>query len=462
MTSTRDPPTQLPPQGSIIDVEIDGLDDEGRGRATGDDDVQLAVRGAFPGDRARVKIERLFPARGLAIGRALEIFDTGPMHVERVCPHAAPCPGCPLEGLEPAVAHEVKRGRVVAALVENFLGHLAVDDLMASSEPYGSRQKAKLTAGGKRGEVRLGMYVPYSHVLVESDRCPYQDDDLTEAAGRVRSVLDARGVVPASVAPHGLKAVVLRAFEEGVGVVVVTGAPLDDLAWRALAQLAFDEAPIVSMGERVDTAKSNSIVGGALHRHVGPQRLTPLEGGPPVSVDAFCQADPELAAWMYEECADWLVASTADGDVLSGANGLFVDAYAGTGGFSRGLLDAGASRVVAIERAAQSSEILDELAVEPWKISVEEALPRLTQRLPIAGLVLDPPKRGLADLAPGLAALRARRVVIAACDPDAMGKDTRVFVEAGYDVVRIVPVDMFPGTPEVETVVFLELATTRS
>lgn len=434
-------------EGASLEVTIEGFDDEGRGRATLVD-VDVAVRGALPGDVVRCTVDRVWPARSLAQARVVDVIARGPLHVARSCPHPGPCPGCPLEGVDAGFALDLKRARVVSAFADVGLD-VSVDDVVPSRAP---RQKVKLTAGGSPGALRLGLFVPHSHVLVGAEECPHVHPAIDDALAVLGEALDDTGLPPATRDPRGVKAVIARAFQGPtdvvVGAVIVTGAPLSGEEWRTLGACV-DGAPLVALAIRVDAAQGNSLVGGEIVRFVGPQLLTPLEGGPDASVDAFCQTDPELSVAIYESSARFLVKNDARG------NATFIDAYAGAGGFSRALLAAGGSSVIAIERAPEGVRTLRSLAVEVIASSVEDALPSLAGRA-FAGVVVDPPKSGLKDAAVPLAALGAPRVVLVACDPDAGARDTKVFVDAGYRVVSVVPYDLFPATPEVETVIFLE------
>jgi tRNA/tmRNA/rRNA uracil-C5-methylase (TrmA/RlmC/RlmD family) len=170
-----------------------------------------------------------------------------------------------------------------------------------------------------------------------------------------------------------------------------------------------------------------------------------------VDIDAFCQTDADQAELMYATAAEWLV------DV-DNCDGVFVDAYAGTGGFSKALLDRGAVHIIAVERAGSSASALAALAVEPMLVPMEEALPLLRQRGRLAGVVVDPPKKGLAELAKPLAWLDVPRVVLVSCDPDAMARDVRVLVDQGFAIVRVQPIDLYGGTPEIEVLTLLQRA----
>lgn len=456
-------------EGTIVDVEIDGVDEEGRGRATivtssGAHDV--AVRGALPGDVVKARIDRVWHARNLSQARAVSFTTHSTLHTARRCPHDAPCPGCPFEGVDAGFALAFKRARVEQALVDANLTDAArlVDDVEQSRMP---RQKAKLTAGGYAGALRFGLFVPHSHHLVDTDECPHVHPALLDAIAVIADALDDALVPPATIEPHGLKAIVARAFlppgggyvvEQSlrVGVVLVMGADVDDRTWRTLTSVVdvTEDASgptVSSLALRVDAGDGNSIVGGRIARTFGPQTMSPIEGGPEASVDAFCQPDPALAVEMYKRAARFLHDDPTE-------RGTFVDAYAGAGGFARALVDSavpGAVKVVAIERADEGARTLRTLEhVEAIASSVEDALPSLASRASFAGVVADPPKSGLRDAAAGLAQLGAPRFVLVACDPDAGARDAKALVDAGYTIVRVEPFDLFPATTEIETMFF--------
>ena len=457
-----------------FDLAVDGFDDEGRGR-TVVDGWDFAVRGALPGEIVNARVERSFDARKLVQLGALAVSRRSALHVDSACPHEGPCPGCPLDGVDEGFVRELKRARVEQALAEVGIRAL-VDDVVPALAP---RQKVKLTAGidqrpYRRGRLQLGLYVPHTHELTDAWRCPHHDARIERALEKLVPALE-------SVEVHAtLKAVIARAFVEGVGVVLVTSAPVSGDSWRALGALV-DADPIASLAVRVDDGaggSTNSLLGGTVQRFVGPQALTPLESlvesatatssslAFSASVDAFCQSDPALASWLYARVAAFLV-DTTEGTAVNAA---YLDAYAGAGGFTRALLARGASHVVAVERAPASAAALRALStslcgdaghtptarVHALESSVEDALaaPALRERA-FRGVVVDPPKSGLKDAAGPLAALGAPRVALVACDPDAGARDVKVFVDAGYRIVDVIPIDLFPATVEVETLFLL-------
>ena len=70
--------------------------------------------------------------------------------------------------------------------------------------------------------------------------------------------------------------------------------------------------------------------------------------------------------------------------------------------------------------------------------------------------VIDPPRKGSTEgLVKCFAELEIPRVVYVSCDPDTLARDCKWFRENGYEIGEVTPVDMFPRTGHVESVVCL-------
>jgi 23S rRNA (uracil1939-C5)-methyltransferase len=76
--------------------------------------------------------------------------------------------------------------------------------------------------------------------------------------------------------------------------------------------------------------------------------------------------------------------------------------------------------------------------------------------VPIDLAVLDPPRQGCASEAlTALAGLAPTKIVYVSCDPATLARDTRQLVQAGYQLIEVQPVDMFPQTYHIESVTLL-------
>ena len=89
---------------------------------------------------------------------------------------------------------------------------------------------------------------------------------------------------------------------------------------------------------------------------------------------------------------------------------------------------------------------------------VRLALRELVQR---AGrpdvLVVDPPRSGLSQkVVRRIIEAGPRRIVYVSCNPTTLAPNAAQLVEAGYQLRRVRPVDMFPQTPHIEAVAVLD------
>lgn len=72
-------------------------------------------------------------------------------------------------------------------------------------------------------------------------------------------------------------------------------------------------------------------------------------------------------------------------------------------------------------------------------------------------VVVDPPRKGCDEkLLLAIAEASPKRVVYVSCDPATLARDMGILKSLGYEAECVQPVDMFPETAHVETVVLLQ------
>jgi len=71
-------------------------------------------------------------------------------------------------------------------------------------------------------------------------------------------------------------------------------------------------------------------------------------------------------------------------------------------------------------------------------------------------VIIDPPRQGVPSLASDLAELTKKRLLYISCDPATLCRDLCDLTGAGFEIKKIQPIDMFPQTHHIETVVLLE------
>lgn len=174
-------------------------------------------------------------------------------------------------------------------------------------------------------------------------------------------------------------------------------------------------------------------------------------------VDGFWQVHPRLA----QELVDRLIDRGAPA-----AGETWWDLYAGTGPLA-GALGARVGAQGAVEAVEASPGAVERgksaLADMPWvrwhRSDVQRWLKgqHARQRSHPHGVVMDPPRSGAGGaVLAGVCSFGPRVIVYVACDPVALGRDTAIARELGYDLVNVRVWDAFPQTHHMEAMAFFQ------
>ncbi len=353
------------------------------------------------------------------------------------CRHHPACPGCPLLDRPYDAQLTIKRERLVAAFAA--FGHLPpVPEVAPSRWTEGYRHRLKLPVQVSRDRVAVGLYDRTGKQVLDTPDCPVLTPSLREALGIVRGWLRGRDGVHSVDLRVSSSTGALQLVLATVGA-EIPGGPraLRDLRRRlpALVSIAVSRA---DPERRRVMGRSPRVVEGA---ESIPERIGST--GYNLTPGAFFQVDPRQASALHERVARG----------VAGARTV-LDLYAGVGAYGR-MLAPSCERVVMVEEVPQAAAAARLGAPRQATVltgRVEDVAPEG----PFDAVVLNPARRG-ADLAT-LARLgaTAKRLVYVSCGPETLARDLDVLAFHGLRVVSVEPVDLFPQTPEVETVVTLE------
>ncbi|MDO8863453.1 class I SAM-dependent RNA methyltransferase [Haliea sp. E1-2-M8] len=140
-----------------------------------------------------------------------------------------------------------------------------------------------------------------------------------------------------------------------------------------------------------------------------------------------------------------------------------LELFSGSGNFTEMLVAAGFARILAVEGVEDSVQALAArqlpgVEAQRYNLFAEADCSRLQEQARDASiLVLDPPRDGFK-----LAGLlltkkhRLRDVFYISCDPATFARDIDIFIGAGFRTAEIQPLDLFPHTPHVELLCWLQ------
>lgn len=386
------------------------------------------------------------------------------------CPISRRCGGC--EWL--AVPYPIQLRRKQEQMEELFEPVCRRDDCSVSQiagmdDPRGYRHKAATPyAPGAKGRIRSGFYESGSHRLVYCKSCLVEDEHARPILNDV-AIVAQRLRIPAYQEDRGTgvlrHAVVRIGYASGEELLtVVTNGDTLPRARRFVTAIRELHPHLTSVVQNVNDRRTNAILGRRNVTLFGPGHMHDLLLGCSFEIGptSFYQTNPQQTEVLY-------------GLAIRAANvrgGMRVmDAYCGTGTIGICLASearrqgVGNVHVVGVEQVGNAVECArrnvsaNDLA-DSCEFVREDATAFMarTQRGDerVDVVVMDPPRAGSTpEFLQGVCRLVPERVVYVSCNPLTQVRDLAILQDGGYRVTSIEPVDMFPHTKHVETVVAL-------
>ena len=436
-----------------LEVTIESLAYGGAGVGRSEGFV-VFVRGALPGDRVRARIGK--SKRSYAEATLVELIEPAPDRIEPEIPH----PGAPWQVLPYERQLEVKQAQVVEALerLGGFEGP-PVQPIVPAVEQLRYRNKVEYSFG----EDEDGRMVLGSHRAGRWDVI----DELTVDVLASERVDELRNAIADWCREQGVPPYDRR-DQSGVlrNLVIREGRRTGELQARLITRRKELEADVLAASVPAASFLTTNVEGlgettsGETALLKGQKKLfEELEiGGNKlrfgISPEAFFQTNTEMAERLY--------AIAAELAGLTGRQRVF-DLYCGIGTIGIALsLDA--REVIGVEIVEEA--VADAIAnaelngidnARFYAGDIRTAMrPLIDEEGTADVVVVDPPRAGLSQkVVRRVLEVEARRVVYVSCNPTTLAPNARQMVDAGYELVTVQPVDMFPQTPHIESVALL-------
>ena len=448
-TTSRNP-SGRPRRGEELELEIETLVYGGRGLARLGGYV-VFVDGGLPGDRVRAVVSK--SKKGYAEAAATEMLERSPERLDEVDIHdGEPCPGAPWQALGYERQLAFKQEQVEDAM--SRLGRLEgfeLEPIVPAVEQWRYRNKVEYSFGERDEEAVIGFRPRgrWDEVLGIED-CLLSSEATNRARDEVLEWVRAEGL-PAWDPRTG----------EGVlrNLVIREGRRTGQVQTRLVTSpAAFPKPPVdlhtVIEGPGSGTSGPTGVIGEEFLQ----EKIFDLDIR--LSHESFFQTNTEMAEELYGVAREFagLTGSERVFDLFCGAGTIGLSLASG----AREVwgLEIVPDAVVNAEYNAKANGVTNAKFVEANARTGIRPLVERAGRPDVA--VVDPPRAGLsAKIVRRLIECQAKRIVYISCNPTTLAPNAAQLVEAGYRLVKVRPVDMFPQTPHIECVAQFDLERPR-
>ena len=290
------------------------------------------------------------------------------------------------------------------------------------------------------------MYRPFSHDVVEIEECKIQQESkyIIDAFLDYAKKYDIKAKSDGNF--DGVKHIVARNNGNSLLLVIVSTQKLRHIDY--LYQKLTKKYKVVSIVNNINTKNNNVILGDKDIVCFGDGFLEYKEFGVDyvIGPHSFLQVNDDVKTKLYSAVLDNIEKS----DVV-------IDGYSGAGLLSA-IMAKKCKKVFAVEIVKEAVESAKALARQNYIENLESILgdcaielPKILRKEKATTVVLDPPRKGCDEkVLKAIVESGVQKVVYVSCNPATLARDMNTLLQ-NYEIVRIVPFDMFPQTANVET-----------
>lgn len=389
------------------------------------------VADALPGETVKADIYQ--DKDRFAKARVLERLAAPDYAVSAPCPYADRCGGCQWQRVPYAMQEKWKAGFIEDALQR-------IGGIPAGTYPFQMHGSPETLHYRNRidvkwqvqtdGSIRLGYFAKSSHDLVPIERCWIADE-------RINQVLQACGQLKFPQRE--------RMFQTSLEFqviaddrVLVSGQDIPAGFWQDLKDAVQKNSGLhkALILDSSDFVLLEEWEGLRFHTRAGQFQQVNLP------------ANRFLRAWVRDFARQHKVQHA-------------LDLYCGSGNLSLGLARDGVT-IFGVEAFAPSIEAAvynaaKNAVIAQYAAGDAQDIRQLFPALPALDLlIVDPPRRGMAEAVEPVLQLQAKRMIYVSCDPNTLARDLKMILAAGYRLEEVMGLDFFPQSYHVETVCVLK------
>lgn len=378
---------------------------------------------------------------------------------ETLCEIFDKCGGCKFLNIEYHKQLENK-DKALQKLFHNVIDRKTkIYGIIGMKNPYNYRNKGKYVLGNINRKYKMGLYEEGTHRIVNTTKCALHSEMINEVASYVFELIKKYKLVPYNEdTKHGLvRHLIIRYGINTNEIMIIFVTANAKISKRELiVKDIIERYPNVkTIVQNINEKESSAVLGDKNYKLYGNGYIVDKLGELKFKISplSFYQVNPVQTKVLYSKAIEFAE--------LTG-NEVIYDLYSGIGTISL-FASKHVKEVIGIESvkdavkdAIQNAKLNNIGNAKFLTGRVENVLPEMIKREKKADVIfVDPPRIGLDKNAiETLLSVRAKKVIYISCNPESLVQDLKK-LKSQYKILKIQPVDMFPQTSHVETVVQL-------
>jgi 23S rRNA (uracil1939-C5)-methyltransferase len=415
------------------------------------------IQNLLPGEEAKIQVFRN------GYGKVIEFIKLSPDRKKAECPWYNDCGGCKLQHLSYPNQLELKTAMVRELMAADGIDPTVCLNIIGMKDPTHYRNKSQMVISEKNRKVMGGFYEEFTHHLVNVDQCLIQDDRANQIIKTCRTIFQEQKIPPYDENNKtGLIRHILVRIGDATGqilVVIVTTSEVFPGRNNFLRALRKAHPDITSVVQNVNSRSTSMVLGDFERVLFGKGMIEDvlLEKRFLIGARTFFQVNHRQAEILYTKALEFAKPKKDD---------LVLDLYSGIGAIGIVFCDH-VRKVICVEENPQSvknailnAKLNSRRNLLFIKSKVSDYLLSMTEEDETPNIIIvDPPRTGLdKSVIQRIIALSPDKIIYISCDPDTLSRDIKDFMVGTYQVKKGQPVDMFPQTNHVETVVLMSRA----
>lgn len=380
-----------------------------------------------------------------------------------ICPVHKKCGGCRYQGVPYEEQLKIKE-KMVGKLMGKYC---KIHPIVGMENPTHYRNKVHAVFDrDRKGNIISGVYREGTHQVIPVESCMIEDELADEIIGTIRKLAKSFKIKTYDEdTGYGLLRHVLvkRGFATGqIMVVIITGSPVFPSRNNFVKALLKEHPQITTIIHNINDKRTSMVLGEREKVLYGKGYIEDILCGKKfrISAKSFYQVNPVQTEVLYKKAIE-----------AAGFTGkeYVIDAYCGIGTIGMIASDY-VDEVIGVElnrdavrdaignAKANNIKNIRFVCDDAGKFMVKLAAAAQRDksvRLPDV-VLMDPPRSGSDEaFLSSLVKMNPKTVVYVSCSPVTLERDVKWLEKKGYKAKGVWPVDMFPATEHVESIVLL-------